>query len=412
MRYLICAVTLALALAPENAAAQQQARPRARDVGVVVGIFPPGQYNAITDVPGVKVGQTTVIQGDSVRSGVTAVVPHEGNVYNEPVPGWVYVGNGYGKMTGETQVREFGEIESPIMLTCTLCVWTVSRALVQYMLEHDAPGTALHTINPIVGETNDGTLSDMWRDPVKYEHVKAALDNAASGPVAEGSVGAGTGTNALGFKAGIGTSSRKLPASLGGYTVGVLVQANFGGDLTINGAPVGRELGNYPFRAQIQQQSGAIPFEDPLKDDGSCMVIVATDAPLSGHSLERIGRRAMMGLSRTGSYAANSSGDYVIAFSTAKSVRRVRNSPTPLQVEELLNPNQAQLFEAVIEATQEAVYNALFKATTVTGKGATREAMPVDRVVEIMKKYNVLNWDKTLPPFKPAPAPAPAATPR
>jgi D-aminopeptidase len=367
-------------------------------VGVVVGIFPTGEFNAITDVPGVKVGQTTVIQGDSIRSGVTAIVPHDGNLYAEPVPGWVYVGNGYGKMTGETQVREFGEIESPVLLTCTLCVWTVSKALVDYMLAHEPPGTQPHTINPVVGETNDSRVNDMWKDPVKFEHVKAALDHASTGPVAEGSVGAGTGTSALGFKAGIGTSSRKLPATLGGYTVGVLVQANFGGDLTINGAPVGRELGNFPFRAQMQQARGSAAEDDRLRDDGSCMIVVATDAPLSARSLERIGRRAMMGLSRTGSYADNSSGDYVIAFSTAQSVRRVRTRNAPVQVDDLLNASSSPLFEATVEATQEAVYNALFKATTMTGRGQTIEAMPVDRVVEILRKYNALNWDKTLPP--------------
>jgi D-aminopeptidase len=374
-------------------------------VGVVVGIFPTGQYNAITDVPGVKVGQATVIEGDSIHTGVTAIIPHDGNLYTEPVPAWVYVGNGSGKMTGETQVREFGELETPVMLTCTLCVWTVSKALVEYMLAHEPAGTTPHTINPVVGETNDGDLSDMWKDPVRYDHVRTALDNAASGPVAEGSVGAGTGTSALGYKAGIGTSSRKLPATLGGYTVGVLVQANFGGDLTINGAPVGRELGNFPFRAQIHPTGGEDDRDDRLRDDGSCMIVIATDAPLSSRALERIGRRAMMGLSRTGSYADNSSGDYAIAFSTAKSVRRVRSSPRPIQVEDLMNPSQSALFEATVEATQEAVYNALFKATTVTGRGHTIEAMPVDRVVNILRKYNALNWDKTLPPFAPARVP-------
>lgn len=224
---LIALATLLALVSP--AWAQQSSRPRARDVGVVVGIFPTGEFNAITDVPGVKVGQTTVIEGDSIHSGVTAIIPHSGNLYNEPVPAWVYVGNGYGKMTGETQVREFGEIETPVVLTCTLCVWTVSKALVDYMLAHEPAGTQPHTINPVVGETNDSRVNDMWKDPVKFEHVQAALDHATGGPVAEGSVGAGTGTSALGFKAGIGTSSRKLPAALGGYTVGVLVQANLEG---------------------------------------------------------------------------------------------------------------------------------------------------------------------------------------
>ncbi|MBI4501561.1 MAG: P1 family peptidase [Gemmatimonadetes bacterium] len=395
-------VALALLVGFLPAEAQQASRPRAREAGVMVGLFPPGRYNAITDVAGVKVGQTTVIQGDSIHSGVTAIIPADGDLYARPVPGWVYVGNGYGKMLGETQVREFGEIETPILLTCTLCVWTVGKALVDYLLAREPPGTAPHTINPIVGETNDSRVNDMWKDPVRFEHVKAALDNAASGPVAEGSVGAGTGTSAFGWKAGIGTSSRTLPASLGGYTVGVLVQANFGGDLTINGAPVGRELGNYPFREQLQVSSNT-GVDDLLRDDGSCMIVVATDAPLSARSLERIGLRAMMGLARTGSYSANSSGDYVIAFSTAPSVRRVRSATAPLHIDDLPNVSGSQLFEATAEATQEAVYNALFKATTVTGRGRTVEALPIEKTLEILRKYNSLNWDRTLPPGRPAP---------
>lgn len=396
------ALLVLLVVLPVAASAQQPTRPRARDVGLAVGVFPTGQHNAITDVPGVKVGQTTVISGDSIRSGVTAIIPHDGNLYTQPVPAWIFVGNGYGKLLGETQVREFGEIETPIMLTCTLCVWTVGKALVDYMLAHEPAGTNPHTINPIVGETNDSRVNDMWKDPVRFEHVKAALDGATGGAVIEGSVGAGTGTSALGFKGGIGTSSRKLPASLGGYTVGVLVQTNFGGDLTINGAPVGRELGNFPFANQLRL-SRADQREDPLADDGSCMIVVATDAPVSPRTLERIGLRAMMGLSRTGSYASNSSGDYVIAFSTATSARRVRSSDTPLKIDDLVNASASQLFQATVEATQEAVYNSLFKATTMTGRGRTIEALPIDKTVEILKKYNALNWDKTLPPGRPTP---------
>jgi len=382
------------------AAGQQQSRPRARDVGVVVGIFPVGENNAITDVAGVRVGHTTVIQGDDVRSGVTAIIPHGGNLYAEPVPAWIYVGNGYGKLLGETQVREFGEIETPVLLTCTLCVWTAGKAMVDWMLAQ--PGETQHTINPVVGETNDSNVNDMWKDPVRPEHVRAALEGARGGPVQEGSVGAGTGTRALGFKGGIGTSSRRLPSSLGGYTVGVLVQTNFGGDLTINGAPVGRELGRFPFQAQLQ--GNAAPAGDELlRDDGSCMIVVATDAPLSAHSLERIGRRAIMGLSRTGSYADNSSGDYVIAFSTAPSVRRVRTSSTPIHIDDLLNASSSALFEATVEATEEAVYNSLFRATTVTGRGHTIEALPIDRTVEILRKHNALNWDRLLPPGRKSP---------
>jgi D-aminopeptidase len=278
----------------------------------------------------------------------------------------------------------------------------VGKALVDYMLAAEPRGTTPHTINPVVGETNDSRVNDMWKDPVRFEHVKAALDGATAGPVAEGSVGAGTGTTAFGWKAGIGTSSRALPLSLGGYTVGVLVQANFGGDLTMNGAPVGRELGNFPFKQQLELSSRP-DLDELMRDDGSCMIVVATDAPLSARSLERIGRRAIMGLARTGSYADNSSGDYVIAFSTAPSVRRVRTSTTPLQVDDILNASSSALFEATVEATQEAVYNALFRATTVTGRGRTVEAIPVDKTVEILRKYNVLNWDRTLPPGR-APA--------
>jgi D-aminopeptidase len=397
----VVARALFIFLAAGSAAAQEPApRPRARDVGVVVGIFQPGANNAITDVAGVTVGHATVIQGDSIRTGVTAIIPHAGNLYAEPVPAWIYLGNGYGKLLGETQVREFGEIETPVLLTCTLCVWTVGKSLVDWMLAR--PGETQHTINPVVGETNDSNVNDMWKDPVRPEHVRAALESARGGPVQEGSVGAGTGTRALGYKGGIGTSSRKLPASLGAYTVGVLVQTNFGGDLTINGAPVGRELGRYPFQAQLQP-GGRSGGEDLLRDDGSCMIVVATDAPLSAHSLERIGRRAIMGLSRTGSYADNSSGDYVIAFSTALSVRRVRTSSGPIHVDDLLNASSSALFEATVEATEEAVYNSLFRATTVTGRGHTIEALPIDQTVEILRKYNALNWDRTLPPGRRGP---------
>jgi D-aminopeptidase len=374
--------------------AQSATRPRARDVGVVIGVFPPGPLNAITDVAGVRVGHTTVIHGDSVRTGVTAIIPHPGHLYNNPVPAWIHVGNGYGKLVGETQVREFGEIESPILLTCTLCVWTAAKALVDWMLA--PPDEPQHTVNPVVGETNDGGLSDMWRDPVRPDHVRAALESATSGAVAEGSVGAGTGTSALGFKGGIGTSSRRIPASAGGYTVGVLVQTNFGGILTINGAPVGRELGRYAF----QEQLAPGPLPETIREDGSIMILVATDAPLDARNLDRLGTRAMMGLSRTGSYAANSSGDYVIAFSTAPSVRRVRTGTKPLVTESVLNANMSPLFEAVVEATEEAVINSLFRATTVTGRGRTVHALPIDSTVTILRKYNALEWDRSLAPGK------------
>jgi D-aminopeptidase len=376
-----------------TAAAQQAERPRARDIGVVVGVFPTGRYNAITDVDGVRVGHATVIEGDSIHTGVTAIIPHGGDLYRNPVPGWIHVHNGYGKLIGETQVREFGEIETPILLTCTLCVWSAAQAMVDYLLEQH--GDWQHTVNPIVGECNDGYLSDMWADPVRPEHVRHALLTASDGPVEEGSVGAGTGTAAFMWKGGIGTSSRVLPERLGGYTVGVLVQTNFGGFLTINGAPLGRELGNYPFWWALEPRD-----DEPggSQDGGSIMMVVATDAPLSPMNLDRLSKRAIMGLARTGSYASNSSGDYVIAFSTAESVRRDREARQPLTTEWLPNPEMSPLFAATVEATQEAIYNAMFKATTVSGRGHTLEALPIDRTLALLRKYNALNWGTELPP--------------
>lgn len=368
--------------------ASAQERARARELGVIVGVFPVGAHNAITDVPGVHVGSVTVMEGDSVRTGVTAIVPHPGDLYREPVPGWIYVGNGYGKLIGETQVREFGEIESPILLTCTLCVWTAAQAMVDYLVNERG---AEHTLNPVVGETNDSRVNDMWSFPVRPEHVRQALRSAAGGPVAEGSVGAGTGTSAFGWKGGIGTSSRVLPGSLGGYTVGVLVQSNFGGILTINGAPVGRELGVWSFREELAGSGGGV---DRLRDDGSIMIVVATDAPLDARNLARLGERAMMGLSRTGSFASNSSGDYVIAFSTAESVRRRRESPHPWPAESLLNPAVSPIFAATVEATEEAIYNSLFMATPVTGRGRTIEALPLVETLRILEAYNALRWER------------------
>ena len=365
--------------------AQEPERPRARDVGLVVGVFATGEHNAITDVAGVRVGHATVIEGDSINTGVTAVIPSSGDLYRHPVPGWILVHNGYGKLIGETQVREFGEIETPILLTCTLCVWSAAEALKEYLLAQH--GDWKHTVNPVVGECNDGYLSDMWANPVKAEHVRQALEGATDGPVEEGSVGGGRGTAAFAWKGGIGTSSRLLPERLGGYTIGVLVQTNFGGFLTINGAPVGRELGRYPFWRALEPQDG-----------GSIMIVVATDAPLSPMNLERLARRAIMGLARTGSYASNSSGDYVIAFSTAESVRRDRETREPLQQQWLPNPQMSPLFAATAEATQEAIYNAMFKATTVSGRGHTLEALPIEETLELLRKYNALNWDETLPP--------------
>ncbi len=366
-------------------------RPRAREAGVVVGVLAPGPGNAITDVAGVRVGHATVREGDSVRTGVTVVLPHGGNLFRERVPAAMVVGNGFGKLLGVTQVRELGELETPILLTCTLCVWRAADAMVGWLLEQ--PGMdGVRSINPVVGETNDGYLNDIRARPIRPEHVVSALESATGGSVEEGSVGAGTGTRAFGWKGGIGTSSRALPESLGGWTVGVLVQTNFGGVLSINGAPVGRELGRYSFQ-------GALEREEPDTDggDGSIMIVVATDAPLTARSLERLGHRALAGLARTGSIMSNGSGDYVIAFSTAESVRR-RPQRGPREIIDLPNDAMSPLFQAVAEATEEAIYNSLFRATTVTGHQGTAEALPLPETLRILKRYNALRWDETLPP--------------
>jgi D-aminopeptidase len=365
-----------LAMSSIEAAAQ---RVRARDLGVKPGVFQPGKYNAITDVAGVKVGHTTVIEGDSVRTGVTAILPHGGNLFTDRVPAALHVGNGFGKITGVTQLRELGELETPILLTCTLCVWKAADAMVGYLLEQ--PNMAnVRSINPVVAETNDGTLNAIRSRPIKPEHVRAAIMNASSGPVAEGAVGAGTGTIAFGWKGGIGTSSRVLPKSLGGYTVGVIAQTNYGGILQIMGAPVGKELGQYAFKRDAES-----PGE---RGDGSCVMVIATDAPLSDRNLERLAARAILGFGRTGSSAANGSGDYVLAFSTNEKVRR-RFDAQRLATEELANEPMSGLFQAAVEATEEALYNSLFMATTTTANGHTVEALPLDKVREILKKYGV-----------------------
>jgi D-aminopeptidase len=378
-----------LLLAAALPAAAQAPRARARDLGVKPGIFNPGPVNAITDVAGVRVGHATLVLGDSIRTGVTAILPHGGNLFFERVPAAVHIGNAFGKLVGATQVAELGELETPILLTCTLCVWRAADALVDELIAQ--PGMErVGSINPVVGETNDGGLNAIRSRPVGRDAVHAALASAAAGPVAEGSVGAGTGTVAFEWKGGIGTSSRVLPASLGGWTVGVLVQTNFGGVLQVLGAPVGRELGRYAFRNDVERERG----------DGSVMIVVATDAPLSDRNLERLAARAIMGLARTGSSASNGSGDYVLAFSTAKEVRRVL-TPGPGQgaapdrarmlraTAEVTNDDMSGLFQGVVEATEEAIYNSLFMATSVTGRGRTVEAIPLDRVREILAKYGV-----------------------
>lgn len=354
-------------------------RVRARELGVAPGVFAPGRHNAITDVAGVRVGQVTLTQGDNVRTGVTAILPHTGNLYRDRVPAALHVGNGFGKLLGVTQLRELGELESPILLTCTLCVWKAADAMVEHLLA--APDMQqVRSINVVVGETNDGGLNDIRARPVTADAVRRALTEATDGPVAEGSVGAGTGTVAFGWKGGIGTSSRVLPARFGGYTVGVLVQSNFGGILQVLGAPVGRELDQYAFRGA--SNGGA---DD---GDGSIMIVVATDAPLSDRNLERLASRAMLGLSRTGSSASNGSGDYVLAFSTAAEVRRAWDAPR-LTTTEIANEQMSALFQAVVEATEEAILNSLFMATNVTGNGRTIEAIPLDRVREVLRRYGV-----------------------
>ena len=361
-----------------------QGRPRARDIGIVVGIFAPGAHNAITDVPGVKVGHTTLHEGDSIHTGVTAILPHGGNLFLERVPAALHVGNGYGKLAGVTQLRELGELETPIVLTCTLCVWRAADALAQWMIAKPGMGD-VRSINPVVGETNDGRLNNIRRPAINAAHVAAALESATGGAVAEGAVGAGSGTMAFGWKGGIGTSSRKLPLNLGGHNVGVLVQSNYGGVLTINGAPVGRELGRYSFREQI----GDTTRTDGDGGDGSIMIVVATDAPLDSRNLERLAARAIVGLGRTGSGMSNGSGDYVIAFSTAEAVRRAR-VPAAATEQNIPNDDMSPLFQAVIEATEEAIYNSLLKATTVKGHTTTAEALPLDRTIEILKKYRAV----------------------
>ena len=403
---------------PEAAGGDQEERPRARDLGVRVGIFEPGRWNAITDVAGVEVGHATIREGDRVRTGVTAILPHGDNPYLSRVPAAVHVGNGFGKLLGVTQLRELGEIETPILLTCTLCVWRAADAMVEWMLEREGMGD-VRSLNALVGETNDGGLNDIRSRPVTPAHVREALEGAETGPVEEGSVGAGTGTRAFGWKGGIGTSSRELPASLGGHTVGVLVQSNFGGILDIAGAPVGRELGRYSFRGDVEGDEGTGGGEagrngaraqggedrgarqqaedEDWRDQadvgqGSIMIVVATDAPLSDRNLERVASRAIMGLARTGSFAGNGSGDYVIAFSTDASVRRAPGQAAAAATE-IGNEAMSALFQATVEATQEAIYNSLLQATTVTGMGRTAEALPIEATVEVLRRYGVVPND-------------------
>jgi D-aminopeptidase len=351
-------------------------RPRARDLGIEPGVFPPGALNAITDVRGVRVGHTTIVEGDNVRTGVTAILPHGGNVFQDKVAGAVFVGNAFGKLAGSTQVRELGTIETPIVLTNTLSVGTAIEGAVAWTLAQ--PGNErVQSVNALVGETNDGSLNDIRGMHVKREHVIEAIQHAAGGAVEEGSVGAGTGTVCFGWKGGIGTSSRVLPSQYGGYTLGVLVQTNFGGVLTMGGAPIGKDLGRYAFRGGGNAGAG----------DGSCMIVVATDAPLDARDLGRLAARAVYGLARTGSSFSNGSGEFAIAFTTSPELRARFGEQSPRAHTILPTDATSPLFEAALEATEEAVYNSLLRATTVKGKGGTIEAIPIERVKEILKKY-------------------------
>ena len=362
-----------------GAMAEREAnRRRVREVGLAVGILPTGAQNAITDVAGLRIGHRTIVRGEAVRTGVTAVMPHDGDLFQEKVPAGIHVGNGFGKLIGATQVEELGEIETPIVLTNTLVAPRVADALIEWVL--DQPGNEkVRSVNPVIGETNDGVLNDIRGRHVTREDVFAALDaarGAKSGAVAEGCVGAGTGTVAFGWKGGIGTASRVIPPGAGastGCTVGVLVQSNFGGVLTIGGAPVGVELEQYYLRDQAESA------------DGSVMIIVATDAPLDARNLKRLAFRTMLGLGRTGASASNGSGDYAIAFSTRN---RIRAGEATRTLEVLSNEAMSPLFLAAIEATEEAIYNSLFMATTMTGRGGQRvEAIPIEKVVQILRRH-------------------------
>jgi D-aminopeptidase len=363
-----------------------QSRPRARDIGLVVGSLPPGPLNAITDVAGVRVGHTTVTHGDSINTGITAILPNGGNPFRDKVPAAIVVGNGFGKLAGSTQVNELGELESPIVLTCTLCVPRAADAVLTWLL--GLPGNEdVRSANPVVGETNDGYLNNIRARPITESDVLSAIRGAAPGPVAEGAVGAGRGTVAFGWKGGIGTASRRLPAEWGGWTVGVLVQTNYGGDLTMGGAPVGRELartrpgnGGGTGNGVGAQHAAPLQTTAPTQTgDGSIIMVVATDAPLDHLRLERLARRALAGLARTGSTFSNGSGDYVIAFSTNR-------APPQLVVNDAMSP----LFQAAIEATEEAIYNSLLRAETVRGFRGVVRALPIDSTVTILKRYGAI----------------------
>lgn len=357
-----------------------QAQNRSRDFGLKIGVLAPGKLNAITDVAGVKVGHTTLSEGSSVRTGVTAILPHEGNVFHEKVPAAIYVGNGFGKLAGSTQVIELGNMETPIILTNTLGVSTAMDAVVEYTLNLKG-NENVQSVNAVVGETNDGYLNDIRGRHVKKQHVLDAINNAKAGAVQEGNVGAGTGTICFGFKGGIGTSSRVLHEKSGGYTIGVLVQSNFGGVLQMDGVPVGEELKQFYLSDQLMD-----------KADGSCMIVVATDAPVDARNLERMAKRAIMGLAKTGGIGSNGSGDYVIAFSTHSQLRIKHDSKDRTEtINVLRNDAMSPLFMAVIEATEEAIINSLFAAEAMTGnEGHTIKALPKEEVIKIVKKHQAI----------------------
>ncbi len=362
----------------------QSQKLRPRDMGLEIGLFQTGKWNAITDVYGVKVGHETIIRGDKVRTGVTIILPHGENLFDKKVMAAVHVTNGFGKALGFTQVEELGTIETPIGLTNTLNIFNVANSIIDYMIMQNPD---IKSVNPVVGETNDSGLNDIQGRHVKKIHVMKAINNAKSGPVIEGSVGAGTGTRAFGYKGGIGTSSRILPKEAGGFTVGVLVQTNFGGSLMINGAPVGRELKKSPF-------SSNIPYDE---DEGSCMIVIATDAPLSNRNLKRMAKRVDHALGSVGAYSPNGSGDYAIIFSTAREKSSEKKSFTR---KEIKNSSMNGLFMATVEATEEAIINSLFMAETVSSRYGKMEALPVDETMKILKKYKALNWNKNLYPWK------------
>ena len=372
MRPIIISVIL-LIIGPNITA---QSPGRAREHGIEIGVFKTGKFNAITDVNGVKVGHVTLISGEEIRTGVTAILPHPGNIFQQKVPAAIYIGNGFGKLTGYSQVEELGNIETPIILTNTLSVPTAANGLISYTLQQ--PGNEeVRSVNPIIGETNDGRLNAIRGRHIREEHVIEAVQNAADGPVTEGNVGAGTGTVCFGFKGGIGTASRKIPESLGGFTLGVLVQTNFGGVLEIDGVPVGKELNKYPYRNLIETDA-----------DGSCMIVIITDAPLDAKNLKRLAKRGIMGLAKTGGIASNGSGDYVIACSNAKeNLIGYSDSTIFHTIRVLRNDALTPLFMAAIEATEEAIINSLFAAKTMTGKdGREVKAIPLKQILELMGK--------------------------